>query len=214
MSAGFGVDQAAAVDFNSQARCQVVGDQELIGWILERINRPVFLQGLAIQDYLRFPETGINPKTLIRMDTDTGAGKIEDEIAVRAKCLPYGAGIEYRFANPGSQFVRPTEINSDVRLSGFTSKLFQRATQANFFGGRSTQRQADSADTHESPTPRPERSISNAVTRLSEHGFPLLLPEARIHGPGRRRQFGNLIPPALPRSCSYNSPAPPLPGGG
>ena len=49
MAAGFRVHQAAAVDFNTQTVCEVIGDQEFVGGIFERKNRLMVLQHFAVQ---------------------------------------------------------------------------------------------------------------------------------------------------------------------
>ena len=72
MAAGFGVHQAAAVNLNSQAVREVVGDQKLVGGILEGENGCGLFSNYDVKTIRALRKDG--PRTSSYMDAARGRG--------------------------------------------------------------------------------------------------------------------------------------------
>ena len=64
MAAGVTIDQAAAVDLDSNSRGQIVGDQQFVDWVFQGIEGAAGLQQFAIEGNLSPPKS---PSTRMRL---------------------------------------------------------------------------------------------------------------------------------------------------
>jgi hypothetical protein len=70
MTASLTIDQAAAVDLDSNSRGQIVGDQEFVDWVFQGIEGAAGLQEFAIQRNLSPPKIAVDAHSFIRSSTE------------------------------------------------------------------------------------------------------------------------------------------------
>src|SRR6266849_6414288 len=125
MPTGFGVHQAAAVDFDAQAGGQIVCNQEFVGGVFQGEYRQVISQSLPVEDQLRAAEISVREQALIRRSAKRRAGKIEDEFLAIAKQGPKRTRIENRIASQALQLFNPFNTDFDIGSFRVVPKYFQ-----------------------------------------------------------------------------------------